>query len=111
MVWTKRSRAAHGSLAAPSADLRGAMAYRIGHIPSAINIRDDHLTDMLHHGIPFPPTTRIVFVCPIGELSRRYAARLTRAGHPAASLTGGITAWRDAGHPLDRATRPDQPQR
>jgi rhodanese-related sulfurtransferase len=28
-------------------------------------------------------------------------ARLTQAGHDAASLAGGIVAWRDAGLPLE----------
>lgn len=87
-------------------DTRGGMAYRIGHVPGAANIRDDYLEDMLRHGVPFPPSRRIVLVCPVGEYSRRIAAFLTRSGHDAASLAGGVVAWRDAGMPLESGAVP-----
>ncbi|WP_039797910.1 pyridoxal-phosphate dependent enzyme [Nocardia araoensis] len=83
-------------------DSRGAMAYRIGHVPGALNIRDDQLDDMFGHGVPFPRSRPVVFVCPVGELSVRFAARARRAGYDAASLAGGVVAWRDAGLPLER---------
>ena len=82
-------------------DTRGSMAYRIGHVPGSVNIRDDHLEDMLRQGFPFPSSRKIVLICPIGEYSTRLAASLTQAGHDAASLAGGIVAWRDAGLPLE----------
>lgn len=88
-------------------DLRGAMAYRIGHIPGAVNIRDDQLDDMLTHGLPFSRSRPVVFVCPVGELSRRFTALATRAGYDAYGLAGGILAWRDAGYPLERSPTPD----
>ncbi|MGW5516797.1 pyridoxal-phosphate dependent enzyme [Nocardia africana] len=84
-------------------DTRGAMAYRIGHIPGAINIRDDQLDDMFAHGVPFSRSRPVVFVCPVGDLSRRFAATAARAGYDAASLAGGIVAWRDAGFDLESA--------
>ncbi len=87
-------------------DTRGAMAYRIGHVPGAVNIRDDHLDDMLRDGIPFPPGHTVVLVCPVGEYSKRVAALLTAQGHTAYSLRGGILAWRDAGRPMERAPSP-----
>ncbi|MEV6426717.1 pyridoxal-phosphate dependent enzyme [Nocardia sp. NPDC051463] len=83
-------------------DTRGAMAYRIGHVPGAINIRDDQLDDMFTHGIPFPRSRPVVFVCPVGELSLRFAATARTAGFDACSLAGGIVAWRDAGLPMER---------
>ncbi|MEV6280042.1 pyridoxal-phosphate dependent enzyme [Nocardia sp. NPDC051832] len=82
-------------------DTRGAMAYRIGHVPGALNIRDDQLDDMLAQGMPFPRSRPVVFVCPVGEVSRRFAALARRDGYDAANLAGGITAWRDAGLPLE----------
>ena len=88
-------------------DTRGSMAYRIGHVPGSVNIRDDYLEDMLRHGIPFPPSRKIVLICPAGEYSRRLAAFLTQAGHDAASLAGGVVAWRDAGLPLETSHAPD----
>jgi rhodanese-related sulfurtransferase len=84
-----------------SVDTRGGMAYRAGHVPSSVNIRDDCLDDMLRHGSPFPAGCTIVFICPAGDYSRWLAAFLTRAGHDAASLADGIVAWRDAGLPLE----------
>ncbi|WP_433733841.1 pyridoxal-phosphate dependent enzyme [Nocardia sp. CA-129566] len=83
-------------------DTRGAMAYRIGHVPGAINIRDDQLDDMFTHGIPFPRSRPLIFVCPVGELSLRFAAIARQAGFDASSLGGGIVAWRDAGFALER---------
>ena len=82
-------------------DTRGSMAYRIGHVPGAVNIRDDYLDDMLRHGVPFSPSRKVVFICPIGEHSKRLAAFLTQAGYDAAGLAGGVVAWRDADLPLE----------
>lgn len=83
-------------------DTRGAMAYRVGHVPGAINLRDDQLDEMLAQGVPFPRSRPVVFVCPVGETSLRFAAVAHRAGYEAFSLAGGIVAWRDAGYPLER---------
>ncbi|MBL1077092.1 pyridoxal-phosphate dependent enzyme [Nocardia sp. 2] len=87
-------------------DTRGAMAYRIAHVPGALNIRDDQLDDMFAQGIPFPRSRPVVFICPVGDLSLRFAALARRAGYDAHSLAGGITAWRDTGKPMEssRAT-------
>ncbi|MBB5916335.1 cysteine synthase B [Nocardia transvalensis] len=87
-------------------DTRGAMAYRIGHVPGALNIRDDQLDDMLTQGMPFSRSRPLVFVCPVGEVSLRFAALARRAGYDAASLDGGVVAWRDAGLPLESAPQP-----
>ncbi|MEC3917674.1 pyridoxal-phosphate dependent enzyme [Nocardia sp. CDC160] len=88
-------------------DTRGAMAYRIAHIPGSLNIRDDQLDDMLTQGIPFSRSRPLVFICPVGDLSRRFAALSRRAGYDAYSLSGGITAWRDAGKPMESTPRPE----
>ena len=42
-----------------------------------------------------------MLICPAGDYSRRLAAFLAQAGHDAASLAGGIVAWRDLGLPLE----------
>jgi rhodanese-related sulfurtransferase len=90
-----------GEAALISVDTRGSLAYRSGHVPGSVNIRDDCLEDMLRHGTPFPASCTIVLICPAGDYSQRLATFLTRAGHQAASLAGGIVAWRDAGLPLE----------
>lgn len=82
-------------------DTRGGMAYRIGHVPGAINIRDDHLEEMLRQGVPFPASRKVVLICPIGEYAQGIAVRLTQAGLDAAALSGGVVAWRDAGMPME----------
>ncbi|MGC9665387.1 pyridoxal-phosphate dependent enzyme [Planosporangium sp. 12N6] len=86
-------------------DTRGGMAYRIGHVPGSINIRDDHLEDMLGQGVPFPASVRLVFICPVGEYSKRLAAFTRQAGCDATSLAGGVVAWRDAGKRLEVGAR------
>ncbi|MFC4372694.1 pyridoxal-phosphate dependent enzyme [Nocardia halotolerans] len=83
-------------------DTRGAMAYRVGHVPGSLNIRDDQLDDMFTQGMPFPRSRPVVFVCPVGETSLRFAAQARHAGYDAYSLSGGILAWRDAGFALER---------
>ena len=86
-------------------DTRGSMAYRAGHIPGSVNISDDQLEDMLRHGVPFPAGLTVILICPAGEYSRALAGTLARAGVDAASLAGGVVAWRDAGLPLEPSPR------
>ena len=82
-------------------DVRGAMAYRIAHIPGSLNIPDDHLDDLLATGMPFSRAHPLVFVCPTGDVSRRFAAAARQTDHAAYSLEGGVAAWRAAGLPLE----------
>lgn len=84
-------------------DTRGALAYRIGHLPGAVNLRDDLLDEMLAQGNPFPTGKTVVLACPVGEYARRAAGVLTRSGVDALALEGGVRAWRDAGLPLERS--------
>jgi cysteine synthase/rhodanese-related sulfurtransferase len=83
-------------------DLRGALGFKTGHIPNSVNILDKDLTEMLDNGIPFAKNAHILFVCPSGELSKRFSAFLTEKGRSAKSLQGGLLAWRQAGMPLDK---------
>lgn len=86
-------------------DTRGAMAYRIGHVPGSLNIRDDQVENLLAHGSPFPTDVTVVFVCPVGERSTYLAALARHTGQAAAGLAGGITTWRDAGQPMQTSAR------
>ncbi len=84
-------------------DLRGPFAYQALHIDRSINIVDELFAELLHGGLPFGRRQPVLLVCPVGEKSARYAALLTRMGHPdVRSLAGGIIAWRDAGATLVR---------
>jgi cysteine synthase/rhodanese-related sulfurtransferase len=84
-------------------DLRSAFAYRTRHIDGSINIVDDLFGELVQAGLPFGRRRPVLLVCPVGEKSARYAALLTRMGHPdVRSLGGGVIAWRDAGAELVR---------
>ncbi|MEV7084453.1 pyridoxal-phosphate dependent enzyme [Streptomyces sp. NPDC093085] len=84
-------------------DLRGPHAYAALHIEGAVNIVDELFGELVRGGLPFSKSTPVLLACPVGEKSLRYAAALTRKGHPdVRSLAGGIVAWRDAGAPLVR---------
>jgi cysteine synthase B len=48
---------------------------------------------------------RLVFICPVGEYSKALVAFTRQAGYDAASLAGGVVAWRDAGKRLESSAR------
>ncbi|MEZ0091982.1 pyridoxal-phosphate dependent enzyme [Streptacidiphilus sp. EB129] len=84
-------------------DLRGPFAYAALHIEGSINIVDELFDELVRGGLPFSTRQPVLLACPVGEKSARYAALLTRMGHPdVRSLAGGVIAWRDAGGPLVR---------
>ncbi|NXY99337.1 pyridoxal-phosphate dependent enzyme [Streptomyces sp. BR123] len=84
-------------------DLRGPFAYGALHIDGSVNIVDELFAELVRGGLPFSTSRPVLLACPVGEQSQRYAALLTRMGHPdVRSLAGGIIAWRDAGAPLVR---------
>ncbi|MGV4927250.1 pyridoxal-phosphate dependent enzyme (plasmid) [Streptomyces sp. BHT-5-2] len=84
-------------------DLRSPFAYAALHIEGSINIVDELFDELVRGGLPFSTRQPVLLVCPVGEQSARYAALLTRMGHPdVRSLGGGVIAWRDAGAPLVR---------
>ncbi|MER6995220.1 pyridoxal-phosphate dependent enzyme [Streptomyces sp. NPDC000410] len=84
-------------------DLRGPFAYAALHIDGSVNIVDELFDELVRGGLPFSKRQPVLLACPVGEKSARYAALLTRMGHPdVRSLAGGIIAWRDAGAPLVR---------
>lgn len=84
-------------------DLRGSYAYAALHMAGAVNIVDEIFEELVRGGLPFGRGQSVLLACPVGERSARYAALLTRMGHPdTRSLAGGIVAWRDAGAPLVR---------
>ncbi|MBC7269525.1 MAG: pyridoxal-phosphate dependent enzyme [Streptomyces sp.] len=84
-------------------DLRSSHAYAALHIEGSVNIADELFEELVRGGLPFSKSTPVLLACPVGEKSLRYAALLTRMGHPdVRSLAGGIVGWRDAGAPLVR---------
>jgi cysteine synthase B len=79
-------------------DIRNPVAFEMGSIPGAINIPSEVLERLVQSRVPFSGSERpVVFVCPIGEQSRRFAAQMRRTGAEAYSLEGGLQAWRSSG--------------
>jgi cysteine synthase/rhodanese-related sulfurtransferase len=84
-------------------DLRSPFAYAALHIDGSVNIVDELFEELVRGGLPFSKRRPVLLACPVGEKSAKYAALLTRLGHPdVRSLSGGIVAWRDAGAELVR---------
>lgn len=78
-------------------DSRSNPAFQMAHISGSINITDEKLKDMIETGKPFPEDRKILFVCPGGRKSKKYAALVNRKGGGAYSLKEGVTGWRDQG--------------
>lgn len=84
-------------------DMRSALAFRSTHLPHSVNIPFAYLEDMFSQGSnPFCLKKKIVFVCPLGEVSSLVASFLRKKGVNSYSLEGGITALRDAGYKLEQ---------
>jgi cysteine synthase B len=76
-------------------DIRSPIAFEAGSFPGAVSIPTETLERLLDARTPFTGPERVVlFVCPVGEQSRRLAAQLCRLGGQGYSLEGGLTAWR-----------------
>jgi cysteine synthase B len=75
-------------------DIRGNFAFSRGHIPNSINILDELLTQIIEEGPVFPQSKKICIVCSVGTISRKFAAFLRAQGYEAASLKGGLSAWK-----------------
>lgn len=83
-------------------DLRGSLAFKGSHISNSVNMPAETLENLTDWGVPFSQDQSILFVCPVGDQSRKVAAYFTTRGINCVSLTGGFTAWRDAGKPTKR---------
>lgn len=84
-------------------DMRGSLAYKASRIPGSINIPSDNLEEMADMGVPFSNGQKVLFVCPTGDQSKRYASYFSKQGVNCASLKGGFVAWRDASKKTERS--------
>jgi rhodanese-related sulfurtransferase len=80
-------------------DVRSAGEYAGGHAPGAVNIPLDVLSGRLdelraHDG------AEIWLICQSGARSMRAAGILAGAGLKPVNVTGGTSAWRSAGYPV-----------
>lgn len=83
-------------------DIRSPKAFKTMHLPGSINIPKDYLTELYRNASPFPECQKILFVCPIGEMSKRFAAMEQKKGKEAYSMKEGLTLWREAGLPMHK---------
>ncbi|MGH6958736.1 MAG: MBL fold metallo-hydrolase [Caulobacteraceae bacterium] len=82
-------------------DLREREAFHGGHIPGARHLPRGQLELRVNTELP-DPTVRIVTRCEFGKISTLAAATLRELGFMrATALDGGVTAWRDAGYPME----------
>ncbi|MCS6982958.1 MAG: pyridoxal-phosphate dependent enzyme [Candidatus Absconditabacterales bacterium] len=72
-------------------DMRGNMAYKLGHHPKAINIPAEILDDLLRQGGWLPKDAKIIIICRVGTQSINVAKKLRTLGYEARSIKNG---WR-----------------
>ena len=76
--------------------------YAAGHAAGARNVPLGKLDGAKE--LPSNKTLPLILMCASGARSSRAAALLRKAGHEkAVSLAGGISAWREAGFPVDKS--------
>jgi rhodanese-related sulfurtransferase len=83
-------------------DVRTPGEYAAGHLPGAHNVPLDALPTALPALKAAAARGRLLLVCASGNRSATGCARLAAADVPAATLTGGMTAWREQGRPVER---------
>ncbi len=84
-------------------DLRGSLAFKTAHIPGSINIPAENMEELADWGVPFSDNQKILFVCPVGEQSRKFAAYFGNKGFDCKSLEGGFISWRDNSMAMEKS--------
>ena len=86
-------------------DIRERDAYDAGHVPGARHVPRGQLELRIDQALP-DPTVRVVTCCEFGKISTLAADTLRTMGYVrAVALDGGMKAWREAGYPIESATR------
>ena len=82
-------------------DVRGAEAFALGHVPSAIHLPHGKIVESRLRG--FAEGTLFVTYCagPHCNGAARGAIRLARLGLPVKIMIGGVTGWLDEGFKLE----------
>lgn len=81
-------------------DVRGISEWRAGHLPGATHL---FLGDLVETSAPIPRDTPIAVYCQGGTRSAIAASLLQAKGFTKiVNVTGGITAWRGAGLPVEQ---------
>ena len=83
-------------------DVREKEAFDSGRIPGAMHIPRGQLELRVNSALR-DPTVRLVTCCEFGKISTLAAATLRDLGYTrACALDGGMTAWREAGYPVEQ---------
>ena len=82
-------------------DVREPYEVEAGHIAGARHVELERLAS---EADSISRDTPVLFYCRLGARSGMAANAFRRAGYEAYSLTGGIQAWHDGGHPLEPET-------
>jgi rhodanese-related sulfurtransferase len=85
-------------------DIRDDDQWEEGRVPGALHVTEEEVLERLDD---IPEDVTVVVVCEDGERSAKLAAKLRDAGRQAASIEGGMKAWKkDRNLPLE--PRPDE---
>jgi rhodanese-related sulfurtransferase len=80
-------------------DVRGPESYAEGHIPGAMNIPSDELGERVDE---IPEGKQLILVCQSGPVSRQSLETVREGGFENANnMAGGMSAWEEAGYPLE----------
>jgi rhodanese-related sulfurtransferase len=79
-------------------DVRGGEEWARGHIPGALHLPLDELTD---RRAELPPERDLLVLCQRGFRSAGAAGRLRQAGFTAVNVKGGLNAWIARGLPME----------
>tara|TARA_Y100000588_G_scaffold338609_1_gene380762 strand:+ start:707 stop:1132 length:426 start_codon:yes stop_codon:yes gene_type:complete len=83
-------------------DVRPESEYREGHVVNAIHIPLSDFGSQLNKLIKYK-NRPVVAICRAGQQSGEACNKLKKNGHETCySVTGGVSAWRDAGLPLTK---------
>jgi rhodanese-related sulfurtransferase len=88
-------------------DVRDAKSFAKGHLPGAVNLPEERWqkTTTLDK-----KKTYIVYCdAPTCHLAARAAFELSSQGFPVMELEGGIEAWKQTGHPIERSSAARRP--
>ena len=79
-------------------DLRDREEFAQGHIPGGVNVPEEEFEDRLDELSKDLP---VIVVCADGDRSGQVVGELRERGYEAASVRGGMQAWRTAGLPTE----------
>ena len=81
--------------------MRGHQSFHLAHIAGSTNIPESLLRVLVEGTRPFAQSQQLLFVCPRGEQSKKYAAYLTKKGYSAFNLDKGLLGWREKNMSLE----------